>query len=168
MLDISIHAPTWGATSLNADYLKTIAISIHAPTWGATSFAPHCEPLEEFQSTHPRGVRQLWEKPIGGKVDFNPRTHVGCDITTTNTKITTAISIHAPTWGATSPKFLQQMDANISIHAPTWGATYKGQYLDYLIPISIHAPTWGATSPTELAMLLICYFNPRTHVGCDH
>ena len=58
-------------------------ISIHAPTWGATLSLYHYFFGYEFQSTHPRGVRQ------------NLATQA-VDIIT--------ISIHAPTWGATERK----------------------------------------------------------------
>lgn len=33
---ISIHAPTCGATTVDAEIAKSWTISIHAPTWGAT------------------------------------------------------------------------------------------------------------------------------------
>ena len=33
---ISIHAPTWGATPSDAFKDKEDGLSIHAPTWGAT------------------------------------------------------------------------------------------------------------------------------------
>ena len=33
---ISIHAPVWGATSINSPLLYYFHISIHAPVWGAT------------------------------------------------------------------------------------------------------------------------------------
>ena len=33
---VSIHAPTWGATEITAGVYKAVAVSIHAPTWGAT------------------------------------------------------------------------------------------------------------------------------------
>ena len=33
-------------------------ISIHAPTWGATNCTQPKRPRQRFQSTHPRGVRQ--------------------------------------------------------------------------------------------------------------
>ena len=32
-----------------------------------------------FQSTHPRGVRHGDRACLGRSLDFNPRTHVGCD-----------------------------------------------------------------------------------------
>ena len=57
-----------------------VEISIHAPAWGAT-FRP--APLRtfpaEFQSTHLRGVRP--DRLRGKAVEnyFNPRTRVGCD-----------------------------------------------------------------------------------------
>ena len=35
-LDISIHAPAWGATESVREVGKQTVISIHAPTWGAT------------------------------------------------------------------------------------------------------------------------------------
>ena len=55
---ISIHAPTWGATKrLNFAAMSTF-ISIHAPTWGATLPLAIVHRMLQFQSTHPRGVRQ--------------------------------------------------------------------------------------------------------------
>ena len=76
--DVSIHAPTWGATIAKGRHVRkgcfnprthvgcdgasghlgdTKYVSIHAPTWGATS-AITCPKLSSlFQSTHPRGVR---------------------------------------------------------------------------------------------------------------
>ena len=56
---ISIHAPTCGATTVDAEIAKSWTISIHAPTWGATRMT-FCLPDAisfPFQSTHPRGVR---------------------------------------------------------------------------------------------------------------
>ena len=34
--EVSIHAPTWGATIEETWKFKTFDVSIHAPTWGAT------------------------------------------------------------------------------------------------------------------------------------
>ena len=36
-LDISIHAPAWGATGRSQSAMSLIQISIHAPAWGATA-----------------------------------------------------------------------------------------------------------------------------------
>ena len=101
--EISIHAPTWGATSGVSAIGNNIRIfqsthprgvrrsrgcgdtrrsdiSIHAPTWGATRLVKGGLQSFKFQSTHPRGVRRRRcpSVSITGS-DFNPRTHVGCD-----------------------------------------------------------------------------------------
>src|SRR5699024_11880457 len=94
---------------------------------------------------------------------------MGCDNNFLKTDYSEVkISIHAPTWGATSTKSMMISTANyfnprthmgcdnhesdiilttreISIHAPTWGATKEYKRIVPLLKISIHAPTWGAT-----------------------
>ncbi|WP_187375185.1 hypothetical protein [Paenibacillus antibioticophila] len=55
--------------------------------------------------------------------DFNPRTRMGCDHTGIPSVYLPSISIHAPAWGATLPKFGLYAAREISIHAPAWGAT---------------------------------------------
>ena len=41
--EVSIHAPTWGATSKLDHAAGRRFVSIHAPTWGATATAgPKC------------------------------------------------------------------------------------------------------------------------------
>ena len=99
---ISIHAPAKGATllidmqSLITGYFNprtregcdrilqplnySTYISIHAPAKGATKLSFAYGGLSgEFQSTHPRRVRQSrnrWKSPSS---NFNPRTREGCD-----------------------------------------------------------------------------------------
>ena len=98
-----------------------------------------------FQSTHPRGVRQLWSVRLTRRLNFNPRTHVGCDLDSYYGVPAIKISIHAPTWGATAFPLLSGVGDQISIHAPTWGATQRFSEYKFMGDISIHAPTWGAT-----------------------
>ena len=124
-------------------------ISIHAPTWGATYNTRLKDSGLIFQSTHPRGVRQsvryffrftflnfnprthvgcdrLCNFSINRFINFNPRTHVGCDLGfDVGFPGFSLISIHAPTWGATASILSCTERASISIHAPTWGATVK-------------------------------------------
>ena len=77
-------------------------ISIHAPTWGATELARLTSIVTKFQSTHPRGVRLKVSAKVFPVCDFNPRTHVGCDVEDGGyIGQNSYISIHAPTWGAT-------------------------------------------------------------------
>ena len=101
-VSVSIHAPTRGATkmivskdgaicsfnprthegcdSASALLVPACEVSIHAPTRGATFLQAKLLLFSEFQSTHPRGVRQ------GNAADI--RVH-------------SEVSIHAPTRGAT-------------------------------------------------------------------
>ena len=122
---ISIHAPTWGATGGGSAGNVLRAISIHAPTWGATEYPdnPHVV-TDEFQSTHPRGVRLL--------TNFGSR-HVGFLFQSTHPR-----GVRPPN-PSTPPAW------KISIHAPTWGATQLDLGVGRVLHISIHAPTWGAT-----------------------
>ena len=56
--DVSIHAPTRGATSAEVSETATaISVSIHAPTRGATFLPGHAAKNLLFQFTRPRGAR---------------------------------------------------------------------------------------------------------------
>jgi len=54
----------------------------------------------------------------------------------------------------------------VSIHAPTRGATDGRKVWDLLVDVSIHAPTRGATSP-DFNVILKIRFNSRAHAGRD-
>ena len=58
---------------------QELQVSIHAPTRGATLrlLSVYVQPL--FQSTHPRGVRPCGYHVVFLTLCFNPRTHEGCD-----------------------------------------------------------------------------------------
>ncbi len=101
---ISIHAPTWGATVAEFGQrlvLKDFNPRTHVGCDGCGVRPASCS--QGFQSTHPRGVRRLrssasvlfsrisihaptWGATVaefGQRLvlkDFNPRTHVGCDL----------------------------------------------------------------------------------------
>ena len=124
-VNVSIHAPAWGATRTWRQENHGKEVSIHAPAWGATAqvlalesamqgfnprtrvggdqeivvflrtrvgFNPRtrvgCDSIRKFhflnrafQSTHPRGVRQLLLVAFQRAYQrFNPRTRVGCDL----------------------------------------------------------------------------------------
>ena len=65
--------------------------------------------------------------------DFNPRSHERSDQLAVVNCLALAISIHAPTRGATKPLIYKALRAIISIHAPTRGAT--SYYFLLLLPI---------------------------------
>ncbi len=106
---------------------KALEVSIHAPTRGATR--QYCQDETEimFQSTRPRGARHRSgighghdqavsiHAPTRGATPsspspcqrvccFNPRAHAGRDVHSRCILGRLAVSIHAPTRGATAPK----------------------------------------------------------------
>ena len=102
---------------------------------------------DTFQSTHPRRVRLL--------LLATPAT-------------ADAVSIHAPTQGATFECIHGQAPCNVSIHAPTQGATnYAGRN-------TYNTGEFQSTHPRRVRRDINDYlrnadgFNPRTHAGCDH
>ena len=107
-------------------------ISIHAPTRGATGVDVSMFSLmDTFQSTLPQGERQKNSGRLFVLGDFNPRSHKGSDILDVDVIPAHTISIHAPTRGATirlfpsvlhpnrnfNPRSHKGSDAGISI---TW------------------------------------------------
>ena len=146
--DVSIHAPTWGATKAILTLAMPLQVSIHAPTWGATSRHERkiCDSML-FQSTRPRGARRRPLRQVQAICpSFNPRAHVGRDRSDY-----LMITEHTG-FQSTRPR----------------GARHTTLYLVKLsLCVSIHAPTWGATNlPPVLCGVWLC-FNPRAHVGRD-
>ena len=122
-------------------------VSIHAPTQGAT----HSERLACYcyASFNPRthtGCDLLPPQQQGKKDCFNPRTHTGCDITHSQE------SPRAIKFQSTHPHGVRHwlligatQSLIVSIHAPTRGATWRNAHQIAIDYVSIHAPTRGAT-----------------------
>ena len=62
-------------------------------------------------------------------------------------EVTALDAIHKAVLGkaACAGRVTEDVGACISIHAPTWGATSASRKESIYCLISIHAPTWGAT-----------------------
>ena len=142
---VSIHAPARGATINYFDNPQTRTVSIHAPARGATNIAQNLMPFFLFQSTLPRGERQIGQHfglfssgfqstlprgerraektrlPHGSR--FNPRSRAGSDHYVAPFGKLPDVSIHAPARGATFRVIQCQNRARVSIHAPARGAT---------------------------------------------
>ena len=164
---ISIHAPTRGATYDGLKDIETAdVISIHAPTRGATPRTPRHRLIRKFQSTLPREERRERLQSASQHSYFNPRSHERSDVKQTRTAIDFAISIHAPTRGATNKSRTKNGYPAISIHAPTRGATSIGA------PI-LSSSGFQSTLPREerLSDWIKVYnsgdFNPRSHERSD-
>ena len=99
---VSIHAPTWGATTLILCSVSRFSFQSTHPHGVRLLLQVETLILDRFQSTHPHGVRQPWGLiNLSYTISFNPRTHMGCDFNGVLPKAQYGVSIHAPTWGAT-------------------------------------------------------------------
>ena len=99
---VSIHAPVWGATQTAKNSIIETKVSIHAPVWGATYAMTCYHRLNEFQSTHPCGVRPANFANGNPSAAFQS-THP-CGVRRQQVHaypLTQKVSIHAPVWGAT-------------------------------------------------------------------
>ena len=197
--EVSIHAPAWGATLGDVLQCPVAHVSIHAPAWGATAgpaaiFGPKpgfnpstsvgCDAsnevnghkVNEFQSTHPRGVRPgglggfgvsspvSIHAPAWGATremrhfsqqlwSFNPRTRVGCD--------SNFAQIPFGPDNCFNPRTRVGCDASATFQRiPFWA--FQSTHPRGVRPIyaagealsagvSIHAPAWGATTTDGLA-----------------
>ena len=122
--EISIHAPTRGATVSTQERAKIISEfqstlpQGERPTYGFIVIY-----RQAFQSTLPQGERRGTISRGGTQINFNPRSHKGSDALEEHMDALTEISIHAPTRGATGASGDGPGADHISIHAPTRGAT---------------------------------------------
>jgi len=165
---VSIHAPTWDATYPHFHSTFILYVSIHAPTWDATVSAwLHCLP-DEFQSTHPHGMRQISALTLPIYFLFQSTHPHGMRLGLSLwVDIRDNVSIHAPTWDATCAKYhFSVVFAFQSTHphgmrhfapihfAPVFlfQSTHPhgmrpslSARVKYHESVSIHAPTWDAT-----------------------
>jgi hypothetical protein len=174
--------PAWGATGSVQEFRRHTAVPIHAPAWGATASRSPRRAIRGFQSTLPRGERQLRAAlavPSGGFLA--PR--VGSEaIPAKHTDDRQAFQSTLRVWGATRSR-LVLFGAHISIHAPrvgsdagvsvlgatfqstlpAWGATSSVCVSRGATAVSIHAPRVGSdpTSPPQGGD----GFNPRSPCG---
>ena len=125
VLNVSIHAPTRGATIAPiAPFSSKMFQSTHPH--GVRLRCPLIPTRSGylFQSTHPHGVRRYRKMRPRIAWCFNPRTHTGCDLTR-NQKCTHLLGFNPRTHtGCDYPVRSVHLDALlVSIHAPTRGAT---------------------------------------------
>ena len=79
-IDVSIHAPTRGATQHAALNVRALGVSIHAPTRGATPWGwPQSFCRGSFNPRTHTGCDNNLLTKFAMIVSFNPRTHTGCD-----------------------------------------------------------------------------------------
>ena len=104
IIQVSIHAPAWGATAFKP-FTCTVPICFNPrPRMGsdALTYAPKT-PGFLFQSTPPHGERRKRFLSLHRLYpSFNPRPRMGSDLVHGMGLISPLVSIHAPAWGATA------------------------------------------------------------------
>ena len=144
--DISIHAPTRGATMfclvmhLSSRFQSTLPrgerhINLEMPEY-----------TFEFQSTLPRGERHSGQWSGASAEYFNPRSHEGSDSAGAVRGRAYTISIHAPTRGATQTMLMDMLRSGFQSTLPRGERPEPADLAQPTTGISIHAPTRGATA----------------------
>ncbi len=171
-----------------------LVVSIHAPAWGATWELPsdYGFTTEEFQFTHPRGVRRV--KPSLGMLyafafQFtHPRgvrhrnqfytllcqrfqfTHprgvrLRCQ---RRSRHGCAVSIHAPAWGATSLTWSQLLQTCVFQFTHPRGVRPTQSWVtDYVAQFQFTHPRGVRPGIRRTGGAGGSRFNSRTRVGCD-
>ena len=122
--NVSIHAPTGGATRSDIGRTLTEEVSIHAPTGGATFVFLSCAGGRRVSSHAPTG---------GATFALLIDARRGL------------VSIHAPTGGATPRVKSRVTDERFQFTRPRGARLESNITVPPLVPVSIHAPTGGAT-----------------------
>ncbi len=121
---ISIHAPTRGATLHPYGACLQYFISIHAPTRGATHLCSCYNRQMRFQSTPPHGERRYGQNCLQHNKQFQSTPPHG------ERPLSTVIVLNISLFQSTPPHGERRVcsteeiiEFEISIHAPTRGAT---------------------------------------------
>ena len=102
LMQVSIHAPTRGATSSDCSSQLIYRVSIHAPTRGATVCSGFLLiPTDGFNPRAHTGRDPVVVQILVRLQGFNPRAHTGRDKGRGCRASRLKVSIHAPTRGAT-------------------------------------------------------------------
>ena len=134
------------------------------------------------------GCDYFLQQNLTQSVSFNPRTRMGCDCFSQPNLTPSAVSIHAPAWGATRTVNFRSFNTWFQSTHPhgVRPASHKSTSNHHrfnprtrmgcdpcikararLSRVSIHAPAWGATYLCNVIKKKKYRFNPRTRMGCD-
>ncbi len=168
-MDVSIHAPAWGATLLKQSRSSILAVSIHAPAWGATS--SHMQRLSVMKCFNPRArVGRDFYRGLMGFIRSlfqSTRPRGARHLLSLLASLASTVSIHAPAWGATPFSLTEVKPGEFQSTRPRGARQLLASYMKdnilfqstrprgarqvfcfvqiSLYIVSIHAPAWGAT-----------------------
>ena len=121
------------------------AVSIHAPTWRATQTPKPSVSSYKFQSTLPHGERPSNEPYNSSSLCFNPRSHMGSDISEAD-------------YSNAQKSFNPRSHMGSDIALPFLAAAFVG-----FNPRS----HMGSDNCSPSTMTARRCFNPRSHMGSD-
>ena len=99
---VSIHAPTWGATSKIVRRSSRLLFQSTRPRGARHAWCMTTAMKKAFQSTRPRGARPYTLKFVIGGFEFQSTRPRGArPLPFAFSGLVGLVSIHAPTWGAT-------------------------------------------------------------------
>ena len=148
-------------------------VSIHAPTWGATSEGYTFNTIYCFNPRAHVGRDRAMASAAQQKESFNPRAHVGRDLQRLPTKRKLKFQSTRPrgarlTVGRVNVRYFNSFNPRAHVgrdrrralrpflHFLFQSTRPRGARLDaadlinWAVDVSIHAPTWGATSPGQI------------------
>ncbi len=189
--DISIHAPTKGATLCPRRFARPHDISIHAPAKGATATVSATSLCgSDFNPRSREGSDNIRRYISACSRYFNPRSREGSDNHTTH------YLLSLPAFQSMLPRRERLAADTVDLSTvPDFnprsreGSDEKAPASTYKVQISIHAPAKGATTPRtvpssqstfqstlprrerlrpELFPHRNQHFNPRSREGSDH
>mgnify|MGYP007050170369 FL=1 len=127
--------PHGGRRAVRCVHEASLNVSIHAPAWGATAMMLLLTVRPSRFNPRPRmGGDSIRRSSTSASQHsrFNPRPRMGGDLIFHIMPIEEFfVSIHAPAWGATLITWRPDEEDKVSIHAPAWGATgrtFRGSY----------------------------------------
>ena len=168
---------------------RSSSVSIHAPTRGATSARHPAPQMRRFNSRAHTGRDQRPASAIRDLIGFNSRAHTGRDGRHRRRRQGhRAVSIHAPTRGATIGNGGNYLASEFQFTRPHGARPYWSNHsatsssfnsrahtgrdgssgqARACAGVSIHAPTRGATLARGHIQMPPRSFNSRAHTGRD-
>ncbi len=125
MLEVSIHAPAWGATWILREILKRLNCFNPRPRMGGDAY--ELTPMSIFECFNPRprmGGDILYINPRITRRCFNPRPRMGGDVDLTQLTSRFSGFNPRPRMGGDEAAHYEHQEMIVSIHAPAWGATF--------------------------------------------
>ena len=167
-LNVSIHAPAWGAT-MHCHIVLILLFGFNPRSRMGSDFHESINRRDgtKFQSTLPHGERPFilfldcTLRQFQSTLPHGERLQIFASASDL-----ALVSIHAPAWGATSTATGEPEDIVVSIHAPAWGATSSFGFIGTPFKFQSTLPHGERQQLTRLRAQLKS-FNPRSRMGSD-